>query len=200
MDIVRRGRARAAGAAPNGRPVVSGKTFLRQEEFLQQRGLSRHSRTLSLDGAPPRALAEAPPAPYLRGARQRAALLEEAPPSPAVTWQPLGPAGIPDGQTYGSGPGSTATMAGRVSAIAVDPSEPDHLLIGSAAGGVWETRDGGAGWTPRTDDQPTLSIGALAFDPSDPSTVDPRGRSSRRTCSRESASTGSWSIRVTGKG
>src|SRR6266540_5025696 len=171
MDIVRRGRARAAGAAANGRPVVSGKTFLRQDEFLQQRGLSRHSRTLSLDGAPERALAEAPPAPYLRGARQRAALLEEAPPSPAVAWRPLGPAGIPDGQTYGSGPGSTATMAGRVSAIAVDPNEPDHLLIGSAAGGVWETRDGGAGWTRRRDDQPTLSIGALAFDPSDPSTV-----------------------------
>lgn len=171
MDIVRRDRARAAGAAGNGRPVVSGKTFLRQDEFLQQRGLSRHSRAFSLDGTPERALAEAPPAPYLRGARQRAALLEEAPPSPAVAWQPLGPEGIPDGQTYGTGPGSTATMAGRVSAIAVDPSEPDHLLIGSAAGGVWETRDGGATWTPRTDDQPTLSIGALAFDPSDPSTV-----------------------------
>jgi photosystem II stability/assembly factor-like uncharacterized protein len=171
-DIARRERGLTGFAAAEAGPVVpSGKTYLRQAEFLEERGLSRQSKALSLDGAPVRGIAEAPTAPYLRGARERKALLEEAPPSTAVVWQPLGPAGIPDGQTYGSGPGSTATMAGRVPAIAVDPSEPDHVLVGTAAGGVWETRDGGANWAPRTDDQPTLSIGALAFDPSEPSTV-----------------------------
>ena len=146
---------------------------MRQDEFLRQRGLSRDSRALSLNGAPERARAagEPPRAPYLEATRQRDDMLEAAPRARAVAWKPLGPDAIPDGQTYGSGPGSTATMAGRVTAIAVDPGEPDHILVGSAAGGVWETRDGGANWTPRTDDQPTLSIGALAFDPSDPSTV-----------------------------
>jgi photosystem II stability/assembly factor-like uncharacterized protein len=172
MDIQRGGRGRAAPAgAGNGQAVVSGKTFLRQEAFLEQRGLSRQGRMLSVDGAGERGVPEAAAAPYLQGTRERAALLEKAPPSPAVTWQPLGPEGIPDGQTYGSGPGGTATMAGRVTAIAVDPTDSDHVLVGSAAGGVWETRDGGATWTSRTDDQPTLSIGALAFDPSDPTTV-----------------------------
>lgn len=172
-DVVRRRRGRTGFAAAEAGPVVpAGKTYLRQAEFLAERGLSRQSKALPLNGgAPGHAMAGATMALYLRGARERKVLLAEAPPSPAVVWQPLGPAGIPDGQTYGSGPNSTAIMAGRVPAIAVDPSEPDHVLVGTAAGGVWETRDGGANWTPRTDDQPTLSIGALAFDPSDPSTV-----------------------------
>src|SRR5436190_4401846 len=171
MDIIRRDGARAPGAAANGQPVVSGKTFLRQDEFLEQRGLTRESRPLAPEDASESALTEASPTLYLRGAQERALLMAEAPPSPAVLWRSLGPAGIPDGQTYGSGPGSTATMVGRVSAIAVDPNDSGHVLVGSAAGGVWETRDGGTSWTPRTDDQPTLSVGALAFDPSNPSTV-----------------------------
>jgi photosystem II stability/assembly factor-like uncharacterized protein len=165
IDIMRGDRTRAL--ASNGAQPVTGKTYLRQEEFLRQRGLTETSRALSLDGAAERIVAE-PPAPYLRGSRERAALLDAAPPSPEITWQPLGPDRIPDGQTYGSG---TATMAGRITAIAVDPGNPQHLLAGSAAGGIWETTDGGDTWAARTDDQPTLSIGAIAFDPADPSVV-----------------------------
>jgi photosystem II stability/assembly factor-like uncharacterized protein len=153
-----------------GAPSPSGKVFLRQDEFLRQRGLSLETM-LEGDGVRQPAVAEAQTTSYLRATRERSALLEEAPPRLAVTWQSLGPTSIPNGQTYGSGPGSTATMAGRVTAIAVDPRNSDHLLVGSAAGGVWATEDGGATWAPVTDDQPTLSIGALAFDPADPSTV-----------------------------
>jgi photosystem II stability/assembly factor-like uncharacterized protein len=58
-----------------------------------------------------------------------------------------------------------------VAAIAVDPADSSHLLVGSAGGGVWESADGGSTWTPRTDDQPSLGIGAVAFDPSAPSRV-----------------------------
>src|SRR5204863_3626627 len=163
--------ARAFEGGANGRPAVSGKTFLRQDEFLEQRGLTRESRPLEIEGASESGPTEVSPTLYLRGAQERALLMTEAPPGPTVTWRSLGPAGIPDGQTYGSGPGGLATMAGRVSAIAVDPSDSEHVLVGGAAGGVWETRDGGTSWTPRTDDQPTLSVGALAFDPTNPSTV-----------------------------
>jgi photosystem II stability/assembly factor-like uncharacterized protein len=144
-------------------PGFSGKVFLRQEEFRAQRGLPSEPRELSLD--------EGSESPYLLGTRQREALLAAAPPAPDVVWRSLGPAGIPNGQTYGSGLGSATTVAGRVSAIAVDPDKSQHLLVGSAGGGVWETKDGGATWAPRTDDQPTLSIGALAFDPVDASKV-----------------------------
>jgi photosystem II stability/assembly factor-like uncharacterized protein len=62
-------------------------------------------------------------------------------------------------------------VSGRLAAIAVDPSNSAHLLIGAAAGGVWETRDTGQTWRPRTDMMPTLSIGALAFDPRNPQIV-----------------------------
>lgn len=61
--------------------------------------------------------------------------------------------------------------AGRVSSIAVDPSDPDHWLIGVGNGGVWESRDGGGSWIPLTDAAPALAIGAVAFAPSNPSII-----------------------------
>lgn len=92
--------------------------------------------------------------------------------SQAQIWRPLGPFCIPHGQTYGHGLGSRPSISGRISAIAVDPADPKHLLIGSGAGGgVWESRDDGETWSPRTDDQPSLFIGAVAFDPNDPRVV-----------------------------
>ena len=78
-------------------------------------------------------------------------------------WRSLGPWTIPNGQTYGS---SHVNVSGRISTIAVDPADPAHLLAGAANGGVWESRDRGASWAPRTDYAPTLAVGALAFDPS----------------------------------
>jgi len=86
-------------------------------------------------------------------------------------WQSLGPYEIPNGQTYGSGPGSRVNVSGRVAAIAVDPSNAAHVLVGSAGGGIWESHDNGASWAPRTDYQPTLTTGAIAFDPVQPATV-----------------------------
>src|SRR5207244_1131234 len=38
-------------------------------------------------------------------------------------------------------------------------------------GGVWETRDEGSHWTARTDNQASLAIGALAFDPANSYTI-----------------------------
>lgn len=144
-------------------PVLSGKTYLRQAEFRNRRGLDPEPRELL-----PKERSESA---YLLGSVQKEEMATEAPDTPGVVWRSLGPAGIAEGQTYGSGPGSTTTVAGRVTAIAVDSSNSQHLLVGSAAGGIWESRDTGKTWTPRTDDQPTLSIGALGFDPTDPSRV-----------------------------
>ncbi len=86
-------------------------------------------------------------------------------------WRPIGPFGVPHGQTYGSGAGSRPSVSGRVVAVAVDPHDARHVLIGSGSGGVWETRDTGKTWAPRTDDQASLAIGAIAFDPTDPNIV-----------------------------
>jgi hypothetical protein len=92
------------------------------------------------------------------GGAERAAL----PPA----WRWLGPTYMPNGQTYGD---TRVDVSGRVSSIAIDPNNRNHILCGSAAGGVWESRDGGASWAPRTDNMPTLTVGAVAFNPSDPS-------------------------------
>ncbi len=56
--------------------------------------------------------------------------------------------------------------SGRVTALAVDPRDNNTVFIGGAEGGVWKTMDAGTSWTPLTDTQPALAIGALAIDPS----------------------------------
>ncbi|MGW5239296.1 hypothetical protein ACWEOW_10225 [Monashia sp. NPDC004114] len=83
-------------------------------------------------------------------------------------WRSIGPWTVTNGQTYGS---SRVNVSGRISALAVDPSSPAHVLAGAANGGVWESRDRGASWSPRTDFQATLTVGAIAFDPVAPTTV-----------------------------
>ena len=86
----------------------------------------------------------------------------------APLWRFLGPKVIPNGQTYGS---NRVAVSGRVSCVAIDPSNRRHLLCGAAGGGIWESTDNGASWTPRTDRLPSLAIGAIAFDPGNPQTV-----------------------------
>lgn len=83
-------------------------------------------------------------------------------------WKSIGPTTIPGGQTYGS---SRVNVSGRISSVAVDPSNPAHVLVGAAHGGVWETFDRGNSWAPRTDYASTLTVGALAFDPRNNRTV-----------------------------
>lgn len=110
---------------------------------------------------------------YVKAIEQREVFRQVAAPGmvPAPQWYPLGPFGISGGQTFGSGPGSRTMVSGRVSSIVVDPKDSKHLLIAAAAGGIWETRDAGATWEPRTDGQRTLAIGALAFDPGNPEII-----------------------------
>jgi hypothetical protein len=120
---------------------------------------SRLRRGLRPDDAPAHAAARLDAFASLAGATGAGA---------GAVWRPLGPFAIPHGQTHGSGPGSRPAVAGRVTAVAVDPSDGAHLLLGTGGGGVWESRDGGSSWRPRTDELPVPAIGAVAFDPRDP--------------------------------
>ena len=88
-----------------------------------------------------------------RAAARRAAVL---------VWQSIRPTRIPNGQTYGT---NRIDVIGRVSAIAIDPKDAKHILLGAAGGGIWESDDTGATWAARTDQMPSLAIGAIAFDP-----------------------------------
>jgi hypothetical protein len=63
------------------------------------------------------------------------------------------------------------TDAGRINALAFDQSEPATVYAGTAAGGVWRTRDDGANWTPLTDSLPMLAVTDIAIDPKNPRTI-----------------------------
>ena len=43
------------------------------------------------------------------------------------------------------------TVSGAIEAIATDPTNANIIYAGSVNGGVWKTTDGGATWTPLTD-------------------------------------------------
>jgi len=87
---------------------------------------------------------------------------------PAVaTWVPLGPAPIPNGQTVGA----VTPVSGRTISIAIHPTNPDIVYVGTANGGLYRTLDGGNTWLPLMDSALSLAIGAVAIAPSQPDTV-----------------------------
>jgi photosystem II stability/assembly factor-like uncharacterized protein len=65
----------------------------------------------------------------------------------------------------------SARGLGRVTQLDIHPSNGDVLVAGAAGGGVWRTDDGGLHWRPLMDDQPSLTIGAVAFAPSNPDVI-----------------------------
>jgi photosystem II stability/assembly factor-like uncharacterized protein len=79
------------------------------------------------------------------------------------TWQPLGPDYW--NQTSGWNPG-----VGRITSIAIEPANPNHIIVGANTGGIWRSIDGGANWTVLTDNLSTLNVGALTMDPGNSST------------------------------
>ena len=57
--------------------------------------------------------------------------------------------------------------AGRVSAVAGIPDNPNVYYFGTPGGGIWKTTDAGHVWEPIFDKERIASIGALAVAPSD---------------------------------
>jgi hypothetical protein len=85
--------------------------------------------------------------------------------SPSLqTWTPLGPQPTANTAFYGN-------VSGRVTALAVDPCDAtgNTVYAGGADGGVWVSFNALSGnpvtWQPLTDNQPSLSTGALALAP-----------------------------------
>ncbi|NJC27633.1 WD40/YVTN/BNR-like repeat-containing protein [Neolewinella antarctica] len=75
-------------------------------------------------------------------------------------WQALAPRNI--------GP---AGMSGRVTSIDVHPRDRDNIYVGTASGGLWQSKNGGTSFTPIFDDNRYLSIGAVAVSDANPSVI-----------------------------
>ncbi|MEO6391760.1 MAG: VCBS repeat-containing protein, partial [Pyrinomonadaceae bacterium] len=75
-------------------------------------------------------------------------------------WRPLGPTPI-----------SGVNNSGRVTCIAVHPTNPNIAYVGTAQGGLYRTLNGGTSWTPLLDNALSLAIGAVVIAPSDPTIV-----------------------------
>ncbi|MGH9503971.1 MAG: hypothetical protein ACRD20_14060 [Terriglobales bacterium] len=111
----------------------------------------------------------------LRGAAAQVAGVTAAPRIASGTnWTALGPAPLASDAT-GQGVQDYGPVAGRATAVAVDPADGsgNTVYIGGAYGGVWKSSNAGSlnpnsssvTWTPLSDDQPTLAVGAIAIQP-----------------------------------
>ena len=82
-------------------------------------------------------------------------------------WIARGPGQIQNAQVEGI---TNSPVIGAINAIATHPSDADTIYIGAVNGGVWKTSNATASnpnWVPLTDNNISLSIGDIAFDPID---------------------------------
>ena len=78
--------------------------------------------------------------------------------SPQNNWVELGP--VETTITHG-----WSSHIGRITSVAIDENNSNHILVGSPTGGIWKSEDGGASWLPIFDDQLILEIFSLAISP-----------------------------------
>ncbi len=81
----------------------------------------------------------------------------------AYAWSGFGPGPMQSGN-YGN-------VSGRITCLAVDPTNSSVVYAGAADGGLWKSTDGGTTWTALTDNFPRLASGAVAVDPSNPNNI-----------------------------
>jgi hypothetical protein len=88
-------------------------------------------------------------------------------------WVPLGPVPLASNPSGASSGPDYYQVSGRATAVAIDPADStgNTLYIGGAQGGVWKSTNAATStannvtWSALTDDQATLSIGAIAIQP-----------------------------------
>ncbi|WP_406696275.1 hypothetical protein V5E97_35330 [Singulisphaera sp. Ch08] len=87
----------------------------------------------------------------------------------APVWISQGPNVIQNGQVEGMAAQQNPVI-GAAQSVVAHPTNSNILWVGTVNGGVWRTDNATASspsWTPLTDYLPSLSIGALALDPTD---------------------------------
>ncbi len=85
----------------------------------------------------------------------------------APLWVQKGPAPAIKGQPENI---PNSPIAGAIEAVVAHPTNADIIWVGAVNGGIFKTTNATAGtptWTPQTDAQSSMSIGALVLDPTD---------------------------------
>lgn len=78
--------------------------------------------------------------------------------SSAANWQFKGPSTTPGGYNG----------LGRINCIAFHPTNANTFWVGTPAGGLWKTTNGGSSWTTNTDNLPVLGVSDIAIDYTNP--------------------------------
>ena len=78
--------------------------------------------------------------------------------------------GLINSNTGPSGmPAQGNPVYGAINTVLESPTSPNTYWAGTVGGGIWMTTDGGQTWKPKTDNQLSMAIGALALDSTDSS-------------------------------
>ncbi len=72
------------------------------------------------------------------------------------------------GEWFFAGP---YNIGGRLTDVELDPSNEEHIYLGTASGGIFKSVDAGSTFSPLFDEQPSLSIGDIAISPSNAQVV-----------------------------
>lgn len=91
--------------------------------------------------------------------RNRSASALALPPS---NWEPIGPKQNALANTR---------SRGRVNIIEVHPTNPNIIYMGTPAGGLWKTINGGVNWLPLTDELPQIGVSGIAIDYTNPDVI-----------------------------
>jgi hypothetical protein len=83
---------------------------------------------------------------------------------PVSDWQPVGPFSHLNTGSWSSG-------QGRVNIVHVDPSNPNTIYIGTPAGGIWKSNNGGSTWAALSDNLPQIGVSGIAIDYSNSNTI-----------------------------
>ena len=80
-------------------------------------------------------------------------------------WTQIGPTAIVEknGNFDYPGPGRVDVVA--VDPNALDPNNPMIMYVGTPSGGLWKTTDGGATWSPKTDNLAGMGVTDILIDP-----------------------------------
>ncbi|PHP67725.1 hypothetical protein CSC94_08520 [Zhengella mangrovi] len=77
-------------------------------------------------------------------------------------WSAIGPTPIQSGSNQ---------FSGRISSVAVHPTNGNIVYIGGAQGGIWKSSDGGSTWIATSDQACSLAMGDIEIDPVNPNIV-----------------------------